>query len=64
MRWNIYAEEKNITACNHIIDCRALDFAHVFEPGDNIIEFTPKEAGDVRYYCGMGMMYGIIHITE
>lgn len=36
----------------------------VLEPGLNVLEFTPAEAGTLRYSCGMGMYEGSITVIE
>ncbi|OGH75585.1 MAG: hypothetical protein A3G00_00415 [Candidatus Magasanikbacteria bacterium RIFCSPLOWO2_12_FULL_43_12] len=32
------------------------------EKGENIVEFTPTEAGDIHFSCSMGMYRGIIKV--
>lgn len=37
---------------------------YTFEEGENLIEFTPTEAGTVSYTCWMGMIHGSIFVTD
>ena len=37
---------------------------HEFTPGENVIEFTPRESGIVQYTCWMGMINGKINIID
>lgn len=34
------------------------------KPGENILEFTPKEIGDFKFSCSMGMYRGIFRVLE
>ncbi len=64
VRWNIRAKKKSINGCNNTIICNALDLQYEFHEGDNIIEFTPTQTGDIDYSCWMGMIYGKIHVIN
>jgi sulfite exporter TauE/SafE/copper chaperone CopZ len=35
-----------------------------FSKGENIIEFTPTEAGEIPFSCSMGMFRGVIKVTS
>jgi len=35
-----------------------------FQPGDNVIEFTPTQTGTFQYSCWMGMIFGNITVVE
>ena len=64
VRWVIEAPEGSINGCNYRAVISALGIEHTFELGDNIIEFTPAEAGTIRYSCWMGMIRGNIYVTD
>lgn len=34
------------------------------KPGENVFEFTPTQAGNLRFSCGMGMYSGVIKVIE
>lgn len=34
------------------------------EPGENIIDFTPKKEGNLAFSCGMGMFRGSFEVTQ
>lgn len=36
----------------------------ILQPGENVIEFTPKTAGDIPFSCSMGMFRGTINVIE
>ena len=64
VRWVIQAPEGSINGCNNRMIIREYGFEYAFKPGQNIIEFTPLQAGTVDYSCWMGMIRGRISITE
>ncbi|MDO4493328.1 MAG: sulfite exporter TauE/SafE family protein [Clostridia bacterium] len=64
VKWTIRVPEEVINGCNYKMNIKSFGITHVFEPGDNLIEFLPEEAGTVPYTCWMGMIYGEIKIVE
>ncbi len=64
VRWIIDAPDGSINGCNNRIYIPALNVEYSFQPGENIIEFTPFEAGDMPYSCWMGMIRGNISVLE
>ena len=64
VRWEINAPAGSINGCNARMLLTAYGIEHDFEYGENVIEFTPEEAGTVRYTCWMGMINGVIQIVE
>ncbi len=64
VRWVIDAPDGSINGCNSRILIPALDLEYTFQPGENIIEFTPDEAGTISYTCWMGMIRGTITVTN
>ena len=64
VHWVIDAPAENINGCNGVMVIPDYGIEHSFEPGENVIEFTPKEAGVYGYSCWMGMVYGSINVIE
>lgn len=64
VHWTIYAGENDINACNAEMIIPALNLSLRFQPGENILEFTPKISGMIPYSCWMGMIRGNITILE
>lgn len=64
VQWNIQAESKSINGCNNRIIIPEYNIEKPLEPGDNIIEFTPKESGTVAYSCWMGMIRSTISVYD
>lgn len=60
VKWIIYAEEDEINGCNNRMICRDFKIEKTFQPGENIIEFTPETSGTYSYSCWMGMIHGTI----
>jgi sulfite exporter TauE/SafE/copper chaperone CopZ len=36
----------------------------VLKPGENVFNFTPEQAGNLKFSCGMGMYTGIIKVVD
>lgn len=64
VKFNIRAERSDINGCNGTAVFPEYNIEKEFEAGDNIIEFTPKETGDVSYTCWMGMVDGKIRVVD
>lgn len=64
VRMTVYAEEEKITGCNNEIVCPAFGFDVPLSPGENVIEFTPEEAGDYPYTCWMNMIHNTIRVVD
>jgi len=64
VRWIIDADENSISTCNMRMLIPEFGVDHTFEPGENIIEFTPEEPGALSYSCWMGMIYGKIDVVK
>jgi len=62
VRWTINAPPGSITGCNYSMILFEYNIEHVFEPGENVIEFTPEKAGKFRYSCWMGMIRSTITV--
>lgn len=55
---------EQITSCNNTIVISAYKIQHQLQKGENIIEFTPTTAGDVKFSCSMGMLSGTIKVVD
>ena len=64
VKWTIEAPEGSINGCNYKIIQQDFGIEHVFEEGENVIEFTPTEAGTYMYTCWMGMITGKIYVES
>lgn len=62
VRWVIDAPDGSINGCNNRILIPGLEIEYTFQPGENVIEFTPEEAGTLSYSCWMGMIRGSITV--
>lgn len=60
VKWIIHADEEEINGCNNRMLCRDFDLDLTFQPGDNLLEFTPTTPGTYAYSCWMGMIHGNI----
>lgn len=61
LRWVIKGDALN--SCNNAIVVPSLNIEKTLKPGDNIIEFTPKDK-DISFSCWMGMIRGVIKVTD
>ena len=52
-----------INSCNNAIVIPSLNIQKTLKSGENIIEFTPKDE-DMNFSCWMGMIRGIIKVTD
>ncbi|MGM9657743.1 MAG: Fe-S-containing protein [Eubacteriales bacterium] len=64
VKWTINAPDGSINGCNNKMIISEYGIEHTFQEGENIIEFTPTEAGTFIYTCWMGMIKGKIIVTE
>jgi len=55
---------KNVFGCQGYFVVPALNVSKALQEGENIIEFTPKDAGFINFSCGMGMYRGRIEVIE
>lgn len=56
VKWIINVEKEKLTGCNNEIIIPKYGISKKLQPGENIIEFTPTEDGQVAYSCWMGMI--------
>ncbi|HRY14147.1 MAG TPA: heavy metal transporter, partial [Syntrophomonadaceae bacterium] len=58
------AEKSDLNGCNNPVTIPKYDIEKRLVPGDNLIEFTPVEAGNITYTCWMGMISSTIKVVE
>ena len=64
VKWVIDAPEGSMNGCNNRMLIPDYGIEYSFEPGENVVEFTPTKTGTVRYSCWMGMIRGNITVVE
>ena len=62
VKWVI--KGKAITSCNRRLVVPSLDLEFDVKPGTQIIEFSPKNSGPIRWSCWMGMKRGDFEVVE
>ena len=61
VKWII--EGNQLNSCNNAIVVPSLNIEKKLKSGENIIEFTPKDE-DLNFSCWMGMIRGVIKVTD
>jgi len=64
VEFNLTAEAKSLNGCNETVALTAFGVEKHLKAGDNIIEFTPEQAGAVTYTCWMGMIRANILVVD
>ncbi|WP_419823348.1 sulfite exporter TauE/SafE family protein [Anoxybacterium hadale] len=64
VRWTIEAPEGSINGCNNRILIPEYNIEYQFQPGENVIEFTPTTSGKFPYSCWMGMIRSSITVVD
>ena len=64
VRWTIQADAEEINGCNNRMLSRDFGLDLTFQPGENVLTFTPDAPGTYSYSCWMGMIHGTITVTE
>ncbi len=64
VEWTIEIAEKDINGCNYAFVIPAYDVQVELQPGKNVVNFTPTQAGTVPYSCWMGMIRSAIKVEE
>ncbi|URA11263.1 urease accessory protein UreH domain-containing protein [Thermospira aquatica] len=64
VKWIIKVSEENLNSCNNAIVIPALGIEKRLIPGENIIEFTPTNEGNIYYSCWMGMISSTIKVVN
>ncbi|MBW7571465.1 urease accessory protein UreH domain-containing protein [Caproiciproducens faecalis] len=64
VKWTIKADADSLNGCNRTITIPQYNLTKTLEPGDNEIEFTPQETGNITYTCWMGMIRSNITVVD
>lgn len=64
VKWNMKADAEDINGCNETIIIPKYNIQKTLVAGDNIIEFTPDEDGNIPYSCWMGMIRSNIKVVS
>lgn len=64
VKWTVRADAGSINGCNGTITIPKYNISKTLQPGDNVIEFTPQEAGNIPYTCWMGMIRSNITVVS
>uniref|UniRef100_A0A7C4M2D2 HMA domain-containing protein n=1 Tax=candidate division CPR3 bacterium TaxID=2268181 RepID=A0A7C4M2D2_UNCC3 len=62
VRWVIDAQ--NIYSCAGNIVAPKLDLVKDLKQGENVIEFTPSDIGEIYFTCAMGMYGGVFKVID
>lgn len=62
VKWVITAPKNSINGCNNRMFIKEYNIEHTFQPGENVIEFTPSRTGTFSYSCWMGMIRSSITV--
>jgi len=61
VKWIITGSQ--INSCNNAVVVQSLNIQKTLKSGENIIEFTPGDK-DINFSCWMGMIRGVIKVTD
>lgn len=64
VKWTIRVEKGDLNGCNNPLTIPQLGIQKKLVTGDNVIEFTPEEEGDIIYTCWMGMITSRIRVVS
>lgn len=64
VKWTIEADPEDLNGCNNPLTIPAYNLQATLHPGNNVIEFTPVEEGDISYTCWMGMISSNIKVVD
>jgi sulfite exporter TauE/SafE len=64
VKWTIKAAADNLNGCNETVTIPKYGISVKLVPGDNLIEFTPDEEGNIAYTCWMGMISSNIKVVS
>ncbi len=62
VQWIVTSIDSNTCASSLVVP--DLNIQRQLQPGENVIEFTPTETGDLNFSCSMGMYRGVFHVEE
>jgi len=63
LKWTIRVTRNELNGCNNPVTVPAYGIRKALRPGDNLIEFTPKQSGTIVYTCWMGMISSRISVV-
>ena len=63
VKWTITATSDDLNGCNNPMTIPKYNIVKKLVPGENIIEFTPEEEGNIVYTCWMGMVRSTIKVV-
>lgn len=63
VKWTLNAPAGSLNGCNSRILIPEYDMELQLKTGDNLIEFTPEEAGTFTFSCWMGMIRSTISVV-
>ena len=64
VRWTIKADKSDLNGCNNPVTIPEYNLQYKLVPGENLIEFTPDEEGNITYTCWMGMISSNIKVVS
>lgn len=64
VRWVIQAKAEDLNECNNAITIPRLHMDKKIAAGENLLEFTPMEEGEIVYTCWMGMIESKITVVN
>jgi len=60
VKWIITSQDAN--SCASSIYMPQMGVRQFLNPGENIVEFTPTDSGELRFSCSMGMYRGVFNV--
>jgi sulfite exporter TauE/SafE/copper chaperone CopZ/plastocyanin domain-containing protein len=64
LKWIIRVTPDDLNGCNNPVTVPSYGIRKTLVPGDNLIEFTPKQEGVIGYTCWMGMVSSRITVVS
>jgi uncharacterized protein len=62
VKWIVDSKDQN--SCAAYIYSQAFGIDQPLQPGQNVLQFTPKEAGQFQFSCSMGMYGGVFNVVD
>lgn len=62
VKWEINGE--NVFGCQGFLVVPKLGISRTLALGQNVIEFTPRDEGQIGFSCGMGMYRGVFNVVR
>jgi len=64
VKWTINVKEGELNGCNNPLTIPKYNKSIKLVVGDNLIEFTPSESGNIKFTCWMGMVSSNIQVVD